>query len=137
MDRDDPTGVGNTGDWETRTAFTERQVCSNPTGVQAFPLDGGSTEVTHIDTNLGFWCVNQEQSTGQCADFSVRFCCPQFSEGHCEHEGYEWTNWLDRDDPTGDGDYEHRADYAAQDVCETPLARVGTVGIRRVVFSSR
>ena len=87
LDRDDPTGFGNTGDWETRTAFTERQVCSNPTGVQAFPLDGGSTEVTHIDTNLGFWCVNQEQSTGQCADFSVRFCCPQFTEGHCEHEG--------------------------------------------------
>ena len=45
---------------------------------QAYPTGSGSTHVTHIDESLGFWCVNDEQPDGtQCADFAVRFCCPQ------------------------------------------------------------
>ena len=34
LDNDDPEGYLSTGDWETRTAYAERDVCSNPIGVQ-------------------------------------------------------------------------------------------------------
>ena len=126
INQDDPTS--HSGDWETRTSYGERMVCSNPIGVQATPLDenAGSTEVTHIDANLGFWCVNEEQNNGQdCADFAVRFCCPQYQIGDdvsCDTEGHEWTDWLDRDDPTGDGDYETIGDYALENSCSNPTA---------------
>ena len=78
LNEDNPTD--NSGDWETRTSYGERKVCSNPIGVQASPVDEniGSTEITHIDPSIGFWCVNEEQPSGtDCADFEVRFCCPQ------------------------------------------------------------
>jgi hypothetical protein len=55
-----------------RTSYAERTVCGNPIGVQAYPTGSGSTEVTHIDENLGFWCVNEEQTSGECADFAAR-----------------------------------------------------------------
>ena len=29
------------------------------------------------DQSIGFWCVNDEQPDGLCADFAVRFCCPK------------------------------------------------------------
>ena len=112
----------STGDWETRSSYAEREVCSHPIGVQAYPTGSGSTEVTHIDTDLGFWCVNEEQTSGPCADFAVRFCCPQFEQGDCDTEGYAWTNWLDRDDPTDDGDYETLHDYSTDEACQNPIA---------------
>ena len=112
----------STGDWETLSSYAERRACSNPIGVQAYPVTDGSTEVTHIDETNGFWCVNEEQTVGPCADFAVRFCCPQYSQNDCDQGGYAWTNWLDRDDPTNGGDYETIADYAAVDACETPTA---------------
>ena len=123
IDQDDPAS-GN-GDWETRESFGERRVCTSPIGVQAYPLDGaGSTAVTHIDESVGFWCVNQEQpdGAGDCADFAVRFCCPQYEHGTCDEPGYEWTDWLDRDDPTGDGDFENRPSFSMDEACADPIA---------------
>ena len=78
--------------------------------------------MTHIDEKIGFWCVNDEQSNGQCADLAVRFCCPQFEEGDCNRGGYEWTTWLDRDDPTNNGDYELLHEYSSDEACENPIA---------------
>ena len=105
-----------------RASYSEADVCSSPIGVQAYPLDLGSTEVTHIDVDVGFWCVNEEQTTGNCADFAVRYCCPQLEEGDCNVDGYEWTDFLDRDDPTNGGDYETRHDFSTDEVCENPIA---------------
>ena len=128
LDNDDPDNNQlSTGDWETRTAYAERDVCSHPIGVQAVPLDDGSTHTTHINGTLGFWCINMEQpgyfSQGvMCADFAVRFCCPEYTESSCDDEGFEWTQWLDRDDPTEEGDYETRLDFPAGDVCDNPIA---------------
>ena len=115
--------AAGTGDWETRPSFVESGVCSSPTGIQAAPTDGGSTQVTHIDESLGFWCINEEQQTGPCADFEVRYCCPQFeigSDPDCSDPDYEWTEFLDRDDPTEDGDFESIADYPLGSVCSSP-----------------
>ena len=124
INNDDPTS--GTGDWETRTSFIESGVCSNPTGIQAAPISGGSTVVTHIDADKGFWCINQEQgASGPCADFEVRYCCPTEvagSDPDCSADGYEWTDYLDRDDPTEDGDFESLADYPAGSVCDSPTA---------------
>merc|ERR1711892_529326 len=117
--------AASTGDWETRPSFLESGVCSNPTGIQAAPVDGGSTQTTHIDASLGFWCVNSEQDSGLCADFEVRYCCPQFEIGpdpDCSDDAYEWTEFLDRDDPTGDGDFESIADYPRGSVCDNPTS---------------
>ena len=119
------TPDASTGDWETRPSFLESGVCSNPTGIQAAPVGTGSTQVTHIDASLGFWCINSEQDSGVCADFEVRYCCPQFEIGpdpDCSDDAYEWTEFLDRDDPTEDGDFESIADYPRGSVCDNPTS---------------
>ena len=78
--------------------------------------------VTHIDEKIGFWCVNQEQPNGDdCADFAVRFCCPQYNHGSCDQEGYEWTDWVDTDDPTKDGDFENRPSMSNEQACADPI----------------
>ena len=35
IDTDDPDG---TGDWESLASFQEQKSCSNPVGIQAYPL---------------------------------------------------------------------------------------------------
>ena len=50
-----------------------RAVCENPIGIEAEALDGGSQELVHIDLEMGFYCVNDEQGFGTiCADFKGR-----------------------------------------------------------------
>ena len=113
-----------TGDWETINSFGEHKVCSMPSAVQAYPIDrtAGSTLNTHIDASIGFWCIKDEQPDGLCADFAVRFCCPKYRSGSCEQDDHEWTDWLDRDDPVGDGDYENRHAFPDVDVCNNPTS---------------
>jgi hypothetical protein len=36
----------------------------------------------------------------------VRFCCPIKEKPNCDSKGYKWTTWLDRDNPSGTGDWE-------------------------------
>ena len=58
-----------------------------------------------------------------------RFIDRYFQAEHtCDREGYKWTVWLDRDDPTGDvfgtgdtGDWENRDGFPANIVCQTPI----------------
>jgi len=119
MNEDSP--VTGTGDWETIQSQSELKVCSNPTAIQAFPATAGATANTHIDVEIGFWCLNEENSA-DCADFEVRWCCPTYEDFECDDEGYEWTEWLDRDDPIGEGDYETRFSYPQGSVCEDPTA---------------
>ena len=54
---------------------------------------------------FSFWCVNSEQPAGiMCKDFEARFCCSK-PKPTCEPNG-EWTQWYDRDNPSGTGDHE-------------------------------
>ena len=53
----------------------------------------------------------------------------QFFQGDCSQEGYEWSDWLDRDDPTSssrpeseDGDFELLHEYSSNQVCSNPIA---------------
>ena len=83
------------------------RTCETPIAIEARPTDLGSTETTHIDIDIGFYCINSEQSSEQiCAEFEVRYCCPKTQVGTCNLKGWEWTPWLDRDDSDGVGDIE-------------------------------
>ena len=120
LDNDTPD---EDGDWETRRSFSPESTCENPTAVQARPTDDGSTAFTHIDNDMGFYCINAEQAFGGlCANFEVRFCCPMMQVGECNKKGWEWTEWLDRDDPTGTGDWENLHSYEPNEACQSPSA---------------
>lgn len=84
LDRDDPT---SDGDYEHRSDYAHMDICETPIGIDARARTSGSTEVTHIDLQYGFWCNNDEQTNGDCADFEVRYCCPKKQEKKCEEPG--------------------------------------------------
>ena len=53
--------------------------------------------------------------------------------------GYEWSSWLDSDDPTNDGDYETMHRFSRNEVCENPIAldaRPRTSGSTEVTHTS-
>lgn len=57
-----------------------------------------------VDPKKGCICINEQQKDGVCNfDYKVQFkCCPTCEPGFIE----EWTPFLDRDDPSGTGDWE-------------------------------
>nr|XP_020633847.1 cartilage intermediate layer protein 1-like [Pogona vitticeps] len=81
FDRDDPSGVG---DFETLVDLRNEYpglICLQPTGIEAQTLDGAPASSTGqifnpFNTVDGFACVNSQQSTDPCKDYSVRFICP-------------------------------------------------------------
>ena len=81
-------------------------------------LDVNGTWPLHADLTIGFWCVNSEQETGICADFQVSFCCPKKQYGTCD-TGYDWTDFTNKDDPGGVGDWEHPN---KMEHCKNPIA---------------
>lgn len=123
MNSDTPDGYG---DWETLAGFPKMDVCGNPTGIQAMRTDFSMNELFyHIDIDMGFWCINSEQTNGNtCADYKVRFCCPKWQDGECTRENFGWTPWKDRDDPDMSGDWETLNYYSDGDVCSSPIAVV-------------
>ncbi|KAF6717170.1 Cartilage intermediate layer protein 1, partial [Oryzias melastigma] len=124
FDRDDPTA---TGDWETlsdlRNQFPDK-VCPNPVDVEATTLSGTPADQTgevffKYDTTSGFVCRNEDQNGGMCKDYRVRFSCPS---SYCT-EKVCWTEWFDRDNPSGTGDWELLSDLRRENpgqICETP-----------------
>ncbi|XP_028253573.1 cartilage intermediate layer protein 2-like [Parambassis ranga] len=104
FDRDNPSG---TGDWEDLNHLrieNPGKICPSPIDIEAKTLSGLSAaaagDVIHkSDTTTGFVCRNQDQHGKWCNDYRVRFRCqPSFCG--C------WTQWFDRDDPSGTGDWE-------------------------------
>lgn len=66
---------------------------------------------------VSFYCLNQEQDNGQCADFKVRYCCPKTQIDSCSTKGYEWTSCFSRDTAAGS--------FEPNQVCSNPIgARV-------------
>lgn len=104
------------GDWELHSD----DFCANPTAVQAQTLSGAPFDTTtHIDTNIGFWCINDENN-GTCQDYRVSFCCPTTMEGQCSAYGHSWGSWLNVDTPAGPGDYEIKSSFSEFAVCDEP-----------------
>ncbi|XP_077363417.1 uncharacterized protein LOC144007551 [Festucalex cinctus] len=125
FDRDDPSG---TGDYETLSDLHKEdsgKICEHPIQTEVKTKSGasvGSTgDVIHVsDTRRGFICRNDDQPNGHCADYKVRFLCPlEF----CQAEEC-WTQWFDRDNPSGTGDYETLSDLHKENqgkICDHPI----------------
>ncbi|XP_070578635.1 uncharacterized protein [Ptychodera flava] len=120
-DRDDPTA---TGDWENISSLTSEnpgEICASPSAIYAETLEGIPAESTgedfaYYNPTQGFACKKDSQSDRECMDYRVRFCC---AANTCS----KWTNWYDRDNPSGYGDWELlsnlRSEYPNQ-ICSEP-----------------
>ncbi|XP_016315950.1 uncharacterized protein LOC107668550, partial [Sinocyclocheilus anshuiensis] len=122
FDSDDPT---KGGDFELLMDLHNKfpgEICPNPIGIQAQTVSGqpafqtGNYIILSISAS-GFFCKHVKP--GFCADYKVRFTCPDEWCSKCR------TPWLDRDDPSGVGDYETLSllliKYPLQ-VCPKPIA---------------
>ncbi|XP_068433350.1 mucin-5AC-like [Clinocottus analis] len=126
-DRDNPSG---TGDWETLTDLRKEnpgKICQKPLAIQAQTLTGQSVAaagnvIYKNDIITGFVCRNKDQLNKKwCKDYRVRFRCPL---SHCNIKVC-WTPWLDRDNPSGTGDWETLTDLRKENpgkICQKPLA---------------
>ncbi|KAF7656555.1 hypothetical protein LDENG_00039580, partial [Lucifuga dentata] len=126
FDRDDPSG---TGDWETLMHLRDEypgRICCDPVDIEAQPVYGGIASPPNViyksDTSYGFICRNGDQSSGYCQDYRVRFSC---SLKYCSiKRPVCWTQWFDRDNPNGTGDWETVVDLKKQypkEMCNYPL----------------
>ncbi|XP_033999771.1 cartilage intermediate layer protein 1-like isoform X1 [Trematomus bernacchii] len=126
FDRDDPSG---SGDWETFNRLYKDnpgKICPKPQGIDVTTLSGlGVIETEEViyknDVTSGFVCRNRDQPRRQrCSDYRVRFSChPPFCGG-----GVCWTDWFDRDNPSGTGDWELLSNLRKDNpgkICENPL----------------
>ncbi|XP_078414425.1 mucin-5AC isoform X1 [Cetorhinus maximus] len=123
FDRDYPSGRGDYEDLFNLRKEYPGQICSNPTACEVettsgIPASGSGDNIPECSISTGFACVNDEQNDGSCEDYRIRFVCP---ESFCNCQ----TQWFDRDDPSGKGDYEDlvnlRTEYPDQ-ICSHPTA---------------
>ena len=113
--------ASDSSDYELITNFNAASVCANPAAVEARGTSGQS-DYTHISKALGFYCLESEQDDGSCDDYEVRFCCPKYQLGECNQKGYDWTEWIDNDDPADLGDMENFAALQPNLACRNPTA---------------
>uniref|UniRef100_A0A4W3HNS0 WxxW domain-containing protein n=1 Tax=Callorhinchus milii TaxID=7868 RepID=A0A4W3HNS0_CALMI len=115
FDRDNPSGDG---DYETVTDIREeypQQLCKNPLSCEVETIEGIPAELT------GFVCVNKQQKGRHCKDYKIRFKCP---EDFCKTEPC-YTQWFDRDNPSGNGDYETTPEINNEypdKICKKPIS---------------
>jgi len=121
-DRDNPTIVG---DFEQLKDFPlTDDLCLYPVAAQARIIGStnlSTTELVKFSLN-GFFCRNADQPKGSCSDYEVRFCCraTNLNVGTCKGR---WSSWKDRDNPSGNGDYELLKDFSPTgDLCPKALA---------------
>ncbi|XP_049915001.1 cartilage intermediate layer protein 2-like [Epinephelus moara] len=130
FDRDNPSG---TGDWENLSNLRKEnpgKICAKPLDIEARTLLGLSPaaagEIIHkSDTTSGFICRNEDQCKKKgCSDYRVRFSCPiSFCDGGGPRPKC-WTDWFDRDDPSGNGDWENLSNLLTENpwkICSKPL----------------
>ncbi|KAK6180690.1 hypothetical protein SNE40_008695 [Patella caerulea] len=127
-DCDDPS---RGGDYETlanyRKARPNDNVCARPATLEYETISNkaciNTGEVITASPTYGFACVNSLQPDQYCNDYKVRFCCLD-AQVTCP-DGYEWTNFYDRDNPSGTGDWEllrNLRDENPNRICERPIA---------------
>ncbi|XP_073731406.1 mucin-5AC [Misgurnus anguillicaudatus] len=124
FDRDDPSGMGDYELLAELLTANPGDICPIPTGIEARTISGVSATQTGnvfqvYDATHGLVCVNAAQGRGHCADYKVRFICPEEFCSSCR------TPWIDRDNPGGVGDFETldriQIEYPLQ-VCPQPIA---------------
>ncbi|XP_049446803.1 uncharacterized protein LOC125897487 isoform X11 [Epinephelus fuscoguttatus] len=131
FDRDNPSG---NGDWENLSNLRKEnpgKICAKPLGIEARTLLGLSPAaageiIYKSDTTSGFICRNKDQCKKKgCSDYRVRFSCPiSFCNGE-DPRPKCWTDWFDRDNPSGNGDWENLSNLLTENpgkICSKPLA---------------
>ena len=97
-DRDNPSG---TGDYEGITDYYNNGWILNPSpaGIECRTVSGDvdaddtGEVMSAYDVTTGCICKKADQSDNTCNDYEARYF-------------FGWTPWLDRDNPSGTGDYE-------------------------------
>ena len=129
LDRDTP---GGTGDWENLSALVTKVECNIiATGQSTVGMAGYTCDVN------GSICKNSAATA--CKDTHVRYT---FDD---KRGRTHMTSWLDRDDPSGEGDWETTTDLLKVEckftknnapvatggayVCGTPDSRNGGIGV--------
>ncbi|XP_067303554.1 mucin-5AC [Pseudorasbora parva] len=124
FDRDNPNGLGDYELLADLLSIYPEEICPNPIGIEAQTVSGQPASQTGdifqvYNPTTGLSCVNSNQGDGVCADYKVRFTCPEEWCSKCR------TPWFDRDEPGGLGDYETLpltlVTYPLQ-VCAQPIA---------------
>jgi hypothetical protein len=92
LDRDNPSGKG---DYEGTKSLLSLECRLKGTSRM---ITTGNPQGYHCELPRGGWCVNDEVPGGSCRDMEVRYSWVQATSGT--------TPWLDRDNPSGKGDYE-------------------------------
>uniref|UniRef100_A0A673MUM8 WxxW domain-containing protein n=1 Tax=Sinocyclocheilus rhinocerous TaxID=307959 RepID=A0A673MUM8_9TELE len=126
FDSDDPETNGR--DSELLSGLFSKYpgyICPNPIGIEVQTISGQPAYQTGnifqvYNPVFGFACVNAGQTGGGlCADYKVRFSCPEKFCTSCR------TSWFDRDDPDDPGDSEILTDIQIiipPKVCSLPIA---------------
>ncbi|XP_033112708.1 cartilage intermediate layer protein 1-like [Anneissia japonica] len=114
-DRDNPSG---TGDWESvGSLLTENPstMCQKPVAIECQTTAGqpytSTDDTVSCCPSAGLVC-KQAENGNSCADYRVRFLCPD-----------KWTQWFDRDNPSGTGDWENVPNLYSENpntMCEKP-----------------
>ncbi|XP_059494000.1 uncharacterized protein si:dkey-205h13.2 [Stegostoma tigrinum] len=123
FNHDNPSGNGDYEDFSSLQKEYPGQICSNPVACEVettsgLPLSSSGDNVAPCSISTGFVCVNKDQADGSCEDYRIRFTCP---ESFCNCK----TRWFDRDDPSGNGDYENLVNLRKQfpgQICRNPIA---------------
>lgn len=120
LDRDNP---GGTADSEMVSQLYAQGLspCNDPIAIEARRIsdDVDASETGEVITLslAGFKCLRADQPDNTCDDYAVRLLCPTAADG-------TWSDWHDKDDPSGSGDYERSAaKYAVGAIpCDDPIA---------------
>ena len=80
------------------------------------------------EPRVGGFCRKKDQQDNQCEDYEVRFLCQCLTVGNPQHTTFCgqfcWTDWLNRDAPSGKGDFETLHNFLKQTpppVCPYPV----------------
>uniref|UniRef100_A0A8C6WI98 WxxW domain-containing protein n=1 Tax=Neogobius melanostomus TaxID=47308 RepID=A0A8C6WI98_9GOBI len=107
-------------DWETLVQGGLTKICPQPVDIEVTTMFGKSAgiarEIVEMDKEKrGFVCKSEDK----CSGYRVRFACPP---EYCAADVC-WTDWFDRDNPGGTGDYETlnhlQKEYPGQ-ICKKP-----------------
>lgn len=113
--------ASGSGDWELLSDEADQfygiySTCESPVILQAHAVDSSDVITTDLPDNLhtfnlrdGLECRNNQQSSGQCHDWKLRYMC-----------NGKWTDWINNDTPNKNGDYERRTDPGYANLCSSP-----------------
>ncbi|KAK3515248.1 hypothetical protein QTP70_012836 [Hemibagrus guttatus] len=143
FNRDNPGGFGDHETLDRLRVEYPGEICSNPISIEAQTVSGvpaWQTGQVFVYYNMvhGFACVNHQQVNRTCLNYKM-LCVILFASGALaaiEERRIEavevppcprlcYTQWFDRDDPSGYGDYETLLNLRAENpgkICDHPYS---------------